>query len=172
MRHLKHGRKLGRKAPHRRMMLANMATSVLQHERITTTVQKAKEARCLVERLITYGKKGTLAAVRQAAKSVKDKAVLKKLFSDIAPFYKERVGGYVRIIKAGQRKGDDATMCILELVARERKKVAPEAGGQAEAAGTKSAGKAKKAEDGEAGGEKPAKKKSVKVAKAEKAEKA
>jgi large subunit ribosomal protein L17 len=116
MRHRVSGRKLGRKAPHRKMMLANLATSIIVHERVTTTVQKAKEVRCVVERLITYGKKGDLHAIRMAARIVRDKTALKKLFDEIAPMFKERVGGYTRILKTGIRKGDNADMSFIELV--------------------------------------------------------
>jgi len=118
MRHLKHGRKLGRTASHRKAMLSNLAVSVLDKERVVTTVEKAKEVRAVVERLITYGKRGTLGSIRLAERTVKDKDVLKKLFSDIAPTYAEREGGYVRIIKTGERKGDNASLCLLELVGR------------------------------------------------------
>ncbi len=118
MRHLNSGRKLGRTASHRKAMLANLATSVLDKERVTTTLAKAKEVRGVVERLITYGKKGNLHGIRLAARSVKDKDVLKKLFDDIAPTYKEREGGYTRIVKLGERRGDNAELSIIELVGR------------------------------------------------------
>ncbi len=118
MRHLNSGRKLGRTASHRKAMLANLATSVLDKERVTTTLAKAKEVRGVVERLITYGKKGNLHGIRLAARSVKSKDVLKKLFDDIAPAYKEREGGYTRIIKLGERRGDNAELSIIELVGR------------------------------------------------------
>jgi large subunit ribosomal protein L17 len=116
-------------------MLANLATSVLDKERVTTTLAKAKEVRGVVERLITYGKKGSLHGIRLAARSVKDKDVLKKLFDDIAPMYKEREGGYTRIVKLGERRGDNAELSIIELVGREgdeprrrkKKKAAPKA---------------------------------------------
>lgn len=119
MRHLNSGRKLGRTASHRKAMLANLATSVLDKERVTTTLAKAKEVRGVVERLITYGKKGNLHGIRLAARSVKDKDVLKKLFDDIAPMYKEREGGYTRIVKLGERRGDNAELSIIELVGRD-----------------------------------------------------
>lgn len=118
MRHLVEGRKLNRSASHRRAMLSNMAVSILDKERITTTIPKAKEVRRVVERLITYGKMGTLHGIRLAERRIKDKTVLKKLFDDIAPGYKERVGGYTRIIKLGERKGDNAPMSIIELTGR------------------------------------------------------
>ncbi len=118
MRHLREGRKFNRTASHRKAMLANLAVSVIDKERVTTTVQKAKEARRLVERLITYGKRNTVSSVRLAGRHVRDKSVLKKLFSDVAPSYSDREGGYVRIVKTNERKGDNAEMCILELVGR------------------------------------------------------
>jgi len=118
MRHLVSGRKLNRSASHRRAMLSNLAVSILDKERVTTTVAKAKEVRGVVERLITYGKKGDLHAIRLAARRVNDETVLKKLFSDIAPSYKEREGGYTRVLKTEDRKGDNAPMAIVELVGR------------------------------------------------------
>jgi large subunit ribosomal protein L17 len=99
-------------------MLSNLAMSVLDHERVTTTVAKAKEVRGVVERLITYGKKGDLHAIRLAARRVNDQRILKKLFEDIAPSYKERNGGYTRVLKTEDRKGDCAPMAIIELVGR------------------------------------------------------
>jgi large subunit ribosomal protein L17 len=101
-------------------MLANLATSILDKERVVTTVAKAKEVRGVVERLITYGKKGgnNIGAIRRAAKTVRDKTVLKKLFDDIALSYQDREGGYTRIVKLGERRGDNAEMSIIELVGR------------------------------------------------------
>ncbi|MFP4163547.1 MAG: 50S ribosomal protein L17 [Chitinispirillaceae bacterium] len=119
MRHLVSGRKLNRTTSHRKAMLSNLAVSILDKERVTTTLAKAKEVRGVVERLITYGKKGNdLHAIRLAARRINNKTVLKKLFEDIAPSYKEREGGYTRIIKVGDRKGDNAAMSIIELVGR------------------------------------------------------
>lgn len=119
MRHLVSGRKLNRTASHRKAMLSNLAVSILEKERVTTTLAKAKEVRSVVERLITYGKKGDdLHAIRLAARRINNKTVLKKLFEDIAPSYKDREGGYTRIIKVGDRKGDNAAMSIIELVGR------------------------------------------------------
>jgi len=119
MRHLKSGRKFNRTASHRKAMLANLATSILDKERVKTTLTKAKEVRGVVERQITYGKKGDLGSIRLAAKTVKDKDVLKKLFDEIAPGYKDRQGGYTRIIKIGDRAGDNAPMAYIELVGRD-----------------------------------------------------
>jgi large subunit ribosomal protein L17 len=124
MRHLKSGRKLGMPKSHRDSMLANLATSILDKERIITTVAKAKEARSVVERLITFGKKGGLNSIRQAGKTITDKTILHKLFSDIAPSFKEREGGYTRIIKLGERKGDNALMAIIELTGRGGEEIA------------------------------------------------
>lgn len=118
MRHLVEGRKLNRSTSHRRAMLANLATSILDKERVTTTVAKAKEVRGVVERLITYSKRGNLHGVRLAARTVRDKTVLKKLFDEIGPGYQDRQGGYLRIVKAGYRDGDNASMCVVELVGR------------------------------------------------------
>ncbi|MBN1576430.1 MAG: 50S ribosomal protein L17 [Chitinispirillaceae bacterium] len=120
MRHLVEGRKLNRSASHRRAMLSNMAVSILDKERITTTVPKAKEVRRVVERLITYGKMGTLHGIRLAERRIKNKTILKKLFDDIAPSYKGREGGYTRIIKLGERHGDNAPVSIIELTGRGR----------------------------------------------------
>lgn len=118
MRHLKAGRKLNRTASHRKAMFANMAMSIIEHERIKTTLPKAKEVRALVERLITYGKKGDLHGIRLISKTVKNKDLIMKLVNDIAPCYKERNGGYTRVLKLGPRRGDNAEMAIIELVDR------------------------------------------------------
>lgn len=116
MRHLNQGRKLGRTSSHRQAMLKNMATSLLQHERIKTTDAKAKEVRRVAERLITLAKKGDLHARRMAYRTVRDQEVLKKLFEEIGPRYKERAGGYTRILKLGNRAGDNAPVSLIELV--------------------------------------------------------
>ena len=119
MRHLKAGRKLGRTASHRKAMLANLAASLIEHKSIITTKQKGKEARGVVERLITFAKRGDLAARRQVLRTLRDKALVQELFDTIAPKYKGRPGGYTRVIKIGNRKGDDAPMAVLELVGYE-----------------------------------------------------
>lgn len=116
MRHNKSGRRLGRKTSHRIAMFRNMVTSLLSHERIITTDAKAKEIRSVAEKMITLGKRGDLHAQRQAAAYIREKSVVTKLFSTIAPRYKERAGGYTRIIKLGQRLGDAASMSVIELV--------------------------------------------------------
>lgn len=116
MRHLKSGRKLGRTASHRKATLANLATALLIHKSIVTTTPKAKEARGTVERLITFAKKGDLAARRHILRTVKDKRLVKELIDEIAPKYAERNGGYTRVIKLGKRKGDNAALAIFEMV--------------------------------------------------------
>lgn len=118
MRHRNKGRKLGRTAEHREAMLRNMATSLFQHGRISTTTEKAKELRPYAERLITLAKRGDLHARRQAASKVMDRDVLFRLFDSIGPRFAERAGGYTRILKLGHRQGDGAEMAIIELVDR------------------------------------------------------
>ena len=121
MRHNIDHKKLGRTASHRKAMLSNMVTSLFERERIETTTVKAKEAKRLAEKMITFARKGDLSARRHVARTVKDPVVLKKLFDDIAPRYAERPGGYTRILKTGVRKGDAATTAILELVGKDDK---------------------------------------------------
>jgi len=118
MRHLSAGRKLNRSASHRRALFRNLVTALLERERIKTTDAKAKETRRLTERMITLGKEGTLAARRRALTFVQSRAIVKKLFDDIAPRFKERNGGYTRIIKIGIRHGDAAPVSVIELVTR------------------------------------------------------
>ena len=125
MRHRLGGRKLGRTTAHRKAMFDNMAHALLKHEQITTTLPKAKDLRPIVERLITLGKRGGLHARRQALATLQDAGIAEKLFSILAQRYKERQGGYCRIIKAGFRYGDAAEMAVIELVDRD-----PEAKGQ------------------------------------------
>lgn len=109
-------RKLGRRSDHRRAMLRNMTTDFLRHERIETTETKAKELRKIAEKMITLGKKGDMHSRRQVANYLFDDEVVTKLFEEIAPRYSERNGGYTRIIKGNQRKGDAAFVAIIELV--------------------------------------------------------
>jgi len=116
MRHNNSGRRLGRTTSHRIAMFRNMVTSLLNHERIVTTDAKAKEIRSVAEKMITLGKRGDLHAHRQAAAYIREKSVVTKLFSTIAPRYKDRAGGYTRIIKLGQRLGDAASLSVIELV--------------------------------------------------------
>ena len=121
MRHNSAGRRLGRTTSHRTAMFRNMVTSFLEHEKITTTDAKAKELRSIAEHMITLGKKGDLHATRQAAAYIRDKKVVTKLFTTIAPRYADRPGGYTRIIKLGIRPGDTASISIIELVEAEMK---------------------------------------------------
>ena len=116
MRHAKRGRKLGREAQHRKLMLGTMAGQVIRHGRIKTTVPKAKEVRGVVDKLITTAKKDDLHSRRQAVKIVKDKTVVRKLFEDVAPDLDDRNSGYTRIIRIGPRLGDGAETAYLELV--------------------------------------------------------
>ena len=116
MRHRKDHRKLSRTAAHRRSLLRNLTTSLFQHERIETTLAKAKETRRLAERMITFAKRGDLAARRHVARFVVRRAVAAKLFDTIAPWYAERNGGYTRIIRLGSRLGDASETAYLELV--------------------------------------------------------
>lgn len=121
MRHCKTGRRLGRKTSHREAMFRNMVTSLLNHEKITTTDAKAKEIRIVAERMITLGKRGDLHSMRLAASVIREKSVVTKLFSTIAPRYKDRPGGYTRIVKLGIRQGDAAPTSLIELVEAEMK---------------------------------------------------
>lgn len=116
MRHRKSGRKLGRDASHRKAMMRNMVTSLFEHGAIRTTDQKAKELRRLAAKMVTLGKKDSLHARRLAAKTLRSREVLVKLFDEIAPGYTERHGGYTRIIKLGRRRGDNAEMSLIELM--------------------------------------------------------
>ncbi len=116
MRHNVKGRKLNRTAAHRKMLYRNMVTSLIKHERITTTVPKAKEVRIVAEKMITFAKKGDLHSRRQAARKIMEPAILQKLFAEIGPRYADRSGGYTRIMRLGPRKGDNTEMAILELV--------------------------------------------------------
>lgn len=125
MRHRNSGRKLNRTASHRKAMFANMASALIKHEQIITTLPKAKELRGVVDKLITLGKRGDLHARRQAIAKIRDKAMVAKLFETLGPRYQERSGGYTRVLKAGFRYGDSAPMAVIELVDRD-----PEARGQ------------------------------------------
>ncbi|HET7411813.1 MAG TPA: 50S ribosomal protein L17 [Pararhizobium sp.] len=119
MRHGKSGRKLNRTPSHRKAMFANMAASLIEHEQIVTTLPKAKEIRPIVEKLVTLGKRGDLHARRQAISQVRDAGVVTKLFSTIATRYADRHGGYIRIMRAGFRQGDNAPMAVVEFVDRD-----------------------------------------------------
>ncbi len=118
MRHNKNGKKLNRTASHRKALFANLATALLEHEQITTTLPKAKALRPNVEKIISIGREDSLAARRLAASRLKDPEVVKKLFTEIGPRYKKRPGGYTRILKAGYRYGDNAPLAVIELVDR------------------------------------------------------
>ena len=169
MRHRKDHRKLSRTREHRKALLRNLATSLVEHERIETTVAKAKEARRLAERMITFAKRGDVAARRHVARFIHGDENVRKLFDTIAPWYAERNGGYTRIVRLGRRLGDAGETALLELVktkelrdslradAAEKAKAAREA---AKAAGVKAAG---------AKGDKAAKKAADAAAKAAKA---
>jgi large subunit ribosomal protein L17 len=119
MRHGKVHRKLNRTAEHRRAMFANMAAALIKHEQIITTLPKAKDLRPIVEKLVTLGKRGGLHARRQAIAELRDVAMVKKLFEVLAPRYKEREGGYTRVLKAGFRNGDSAPRAVIEFVDRD-----------------------------------------------------
>jgi len=116
MRHKLAGRKLGRRTEHRLALYRNQVRSLLAHEAITTTEAKAKEVRSLAEKMITLGKSGSLASRREALGFVTDKKVVEKLFSEIAPTYADRSGGYTRMLRLGPRVGDNAPMVRIELV--------------------------------------------------------
>jgi large subunit ribosomal protein L17 len=115
MRHLKAGRKLGRSSAHRYSLYRNLVAELLTHDRIRTTDEKAKEVRRFAERMVTLGKAGTLAARRRALAFVRDQDAVRRLFSDVAPRFAERAGGYTRIVKLGRRIGDAASISLIEL---------------------------------------------------------
>ena len=125
MRHRTSGRKFNRTSSHRQAMFANMAAALIKHEQIKTTLPKAKDLRRVVDRLITLGKRGNLHARRQALSVLRDTKITGKLFDELAERYKERPGGYTRVLKAGFRYGDMAPMAVIELVDRN-----PDAKGQ------------------------------------------
>ena len=119
---MRHGiahRKLNRKPEHRRAMFANMAAALIKHEQIVTTLPKAKDLRPIVEKLVTLGKRGDLHARRQAIAVMRDLPMVKKLFDVIGPRYKDRNGGYLRVLKAGYRYGDSAAVAVIEFVERD-----------------------------------------------------
>lgn len=118
MRHRNSGRKLNRTSAHRTALLRNLVTSLLDHEQIKTTDAKAKELRRVADRMVTLGKEGTLAARRRAAAVIKDPSVVQKLFGEVAERFRNRAGGYTRIVKLGTRAGDAAPLSIIELTDR------------------------------------------------------
>lgn len=119
MRHGLKGRKLNRTTSHRKAMFANMAAALVKHEQIVTTLPKAKDLKPFVEKLITLGKKGTLSSRRQALATMRDETQVRKLFETLADRYKDRSGGYTRVMKAGYRYGDNAPMAVIEFVDRD-----------------------------------------------------
>lgn len=119
MRHGYRGRRFGRSAEHRKAMFANMAAALIKHEQIVTTLPKAKDLRPVVEKLVTLGKRGDLHVRRQAIAQLRDLAMVRKLFDVLGPRYKERPGGYLRILKAGFRYGDNAPLAVIEFVDRD-----------------------------------------------------
>lgn len=125
MRHRRAGRKLNRSPSHRRAMFGNMAAALIKHEQVVTTLPKAKEMRRFADRLITLAKRGDLHARRLAVSRIRDEAMVKKLFDVLGPRYKERSGGYTRVLRAGYRYGDSAPMAVIELIDRD-----PDARGQ------------------------------------------
>jgi large subunit ribosomal protein L17 len=135
------GRKLNRTSSHRKAMFSNMAASLITHEQIKTTLPKAKDLRRVADKLITLAKRGDLHARRQAFAQLRDDAVVSKLFSTLAERYKERPGGYTRVLKAGFRHGDAAPMAVIELVDRD-----PEAKGAADRARLEAEAEAEDAE--------------------------
>ena len=146
------GPRLGGSPAHERLMLANLATSLFEHGRITTTETKAKRLRPLAEKLVTFAKRGDLHARRQVMTTIRDKDVVHTLFAEIGPRFADRPGGYTRITKVGPRKGDNAPMAVIELV--EGQTVAQQAVGEAERArGTRFAGAASGAGAASAAGE-------------------
>jgi large subunit ribosomal protein L17 len=119
MRHGNAHRKLNRKPEHRRAMFANMVAALIKHEQIVTTLPKAKDLRPIVEKLVTLGKRGDLGSRRRAIAEIRDVPMVKKLFEVLAPRYKERNGGYTRVLKAGFRYGDNAPVAVIEFVDRD-----------------------------------------------------
>jgi large subunit ribosomal protein L17 len=139
MRHGKAHRKLNRTAEHRRAMFANMAAALIKHEQIVTTLPKAKDLRPIVEKLVTLGKRGGLHARRQAIAEIRDVAMVKKLFDVLGPRYRERAGGYTRVLKAGYRYGDSAPRAVIEFVDRDVDAKGMDSGPTAEKSGQASA---------------------------------
>jgi len=181
MRHLKKSRRFGRSPTHRKAMFSNMVTSLFLHERLLTTLEKAKELRRLAEKLITLGKRGTLAARRTAAKRLQttgkkegkqflnEEKALQNLFETIAPRFADRPGGYTRIIRTGRRLGDNAAMAFIELLPEERKTSAKGKGKKGKKGAAKkpakASAKAKPAKKKPAAKKAPAKKPAKKSAK-------
>ena len=143
MRHARTGKKLGRDSAHRKALYSNLAGALIEHGRIRTTVTKAKAVKPLAEQMITLGRRGDLHARRQATSFLRSRDVVHKLFAEVAPLFKDRPGGYTRIVKIGTRPGDSAEMAYLELVdeeyvAKEREARTPEPAAAEEEAATES----------------------------------
>jgi len=134
MRHRIGGRKLNRTSSHRKAMFANLAAALIKHEQITTTLPKAKDLRPVVEKLITLGKRGGLHARRQLLAAIKDRKLVEKLLGSLAERYKDRAGGYSRVLRAGLRHGDAAALAIIELVDRDTAAKGQDSGPKPEAA--------------------------------------
>lgn len=132
MRHRKAGRKLNRTASHRKAMFMNLSQALLKHEQIVTTLPKAKDLAPIVEKLITLGKKGGLANRRLAVARLQNEDLVRKVFDDLAERYKERSGGYTRVLKAGYRHGDNAPMAVIELIDRDEDAKGKDSGPTAE----------------------------------------
>ncbi len=149
MRHLNDNRKLGRTASHRRALLRNLVTSLILHERIETTLPKAKELKSLADRMITWGKQGDLSARRQAARTLQSPEALNKLFDGLAKRFTDRHGGYTRVLHFGNRRGDNAPMAAIEYLGyelpREKQKPAPPSKPQRKVVVEKKAPKAREA---------------------------
>ena len=128
MKHRMHTRHLGRSSPHRKALMRNMVTSLLEHERIETTDAKAKELRRVADRMITLGKRGTLHARRRALRTIRSREIAAKVFDSLAERYRNRAGGYTRVLKLRRRPGDAAPISIIELVDREAAVAAPKRG--------------------------------------------
>jgi large subunit ribosomal protein L17 len=155
MKHRMHTRHLGRSSAHRKALMRNMVTSLLEHERIETTDAKAKELRRVADRMITLGKRGTLHARRRALRTIRSRVVAAKVFDSLAARYRDRAGGYTRVLKLGRRPGDAAPISIIELVDRETALAAPKRGAASEKA-TRKAAKAAAAPKPKAAAAKPA----------------
>ena len=134
MNHGRAKRRFNRTAEHRKAMFANMCQAIIKHEQIITTLPKAKDLRPVVEKLVTLGKRGDLHARRQAIAQIKDVELVGKLFAVLGPRYKDRHGGYCRVMKAGFRKGDNAAMAVIEFVDRDVTARGRDSGAEAEAA--------------------------------------
>ncbi len=150
MKHRVRTRRLGRSTPHRKALFRNMVTSLLEHERIETTDAKAKELRRVAERMITLGKRGTLHARRRALRTIRSRDVTAKVFDSLAERYRDRPGGYTRVLKLGYRHGDAAPISIIELVDRDEARTAAKPGvgakkAQAKKAASESTAKAESA---------------------------